>query len=305
MALPTIKDIAEMMKTFTKGMNLPPKLPKEILNKTVNLSPEIPSPDDSEQCLNSQDKGRTWSPRSSHYSNSSFEEYSDESNNNGGSTDHSPISTVTNISLKEEPKTEPEYLILVGCTECMKYMMVAKTTVACPKCNGELMFFDQLSGVVPPPLCRNAQIYLNAMGGEVTTRILPKTLELQNPHHSKCTKSHVPRSKLVHKLVNNKKQSIATKNQEFDVKRIDKDDENNNKNKQIRDAYLRDLPENGVRDRRCRNRRSWRTKSSDRCPGLILTGPRERTASESDRVARGLEGLEGVGAEGVGASGIE
>nr|CAD1831302.1 unnamed protein product [Ananas comosus var. bracteatus] len=29
----------------------------------------------------------------------------------------------------------------------------------------------QLSGVVPPPLCRNAQIYLNAMGGEVTTRL--------------------------------------------------------------------------------------------------------------------------------------
>ncbi|XP_020113397.1 uncharacterized protein LOC109727616 [Ananas comosus] len=158
MALPTIKDIAEMMKTFTKGMNLPPKLPKEILNKTVNLSPEIPSPDDSEQCLNSQTgevyyinkitgertKEEPWSPRSSHYSNSSFEEYSDESNNNGGSTDHSPISTVTNISLKEEPKTEPEYLILVGCTECMKYMMVAKTTAACPKCNGELMFFDQV-----------------------------------------------------------------------------------------------------------------------------------------------------------------
>ncbi|OAY67242.1 Protein FAR1-RELATED SEQUENCE 12 [Ananas comosus] len=55
------------------------------------------------------------------------------------------------------------------------------------------------------------------------------------------------------------------------------DDENDNKNNQIRDAYLRDLPENGVRDRRCGNRRSWRTKSSDRCPGSI-------------RVAHGAEG---------------
>ncbi|OAY82810.1 Protein FAR1-RELATED SEQUENCE 3 [Ananas comosus] len=39
--------------------------------------------------------------------------------------------------------------------------------------------------------------------------------------------------------------------------------------------------------------------------GSILTGPRERTAAGSDRIARCLEGLEGVGAEGVGASGIE
>ncbi|OAY62917.1 hypothetical protein ACMD2_14395, partial [Ananas comosus] len=34
-----------------------------------------------------------------------------------------------------------------------------------------LVKISKLSGVVPPPLCRNAQIYLNAMGGEVTTRL--------------------------------------------------------------------------------------------------------------------------------------
>ncbi|XP_072964715.1 protein CURLY FLAG LEAF 1-like [Typha angustifolia] len=153
MVLLTIEDIAKKLKTFAKDVKLPPQPPRNLRNMLIDLNSEAPLPDDWEQCLDIK-TGEIYYVNmiSGEKTNKYFEmpnitepNSDDESDdgNSSGSGSQSLNSVVINPSPKVEP-TEIEYLVLIGCTACLKYMMVAKSVKKCPKCGGgKLVLFEE------------------------------------------------------------------------------------------------------------------------------------------------------------------